>query len=172
VSATSGVARPLRPLVWALAVGWLALHKTGDGLLRVLDGYDRAANAVGRAAARLGRALLRVLGPLGRLLRRLAVPVLRLLRRIWDALGVRLLLRMFRPLGRWARAVWDRLHPLAERLRQAVRRLAVRLEPVVRRLAAFTAAVEAAAARLGARWRRAWTPVARAVLALRRTGRA
>ena len=171
MTAPEQVARPLRPVVWSLAVVWLGLQRTGDGLFRVLDGYDRAANAAGRAAARAGRALLRVLGPLGRVLRRLAVPVLRLVRRVWDFLGVRLLLRMFRPLGRWARAVWDRLHPLVERLRQAVRRLAARLEPVLRALVVVTSAVEAAAARLGERCRRVWAPVASAVLALRRPHR-
>lgn len=161
------VARGLRPVVWSLAVVWLALQRTGDGLFRVLDGYDRGANAVGRAAARAGRAVLRALGPLGRLLRRLAMPVLRLVRRAWDVLGVRLLLRMFRPLGRWARAIWNRLLPLAERLRLGLQGLAARLEPVLQRLAAAAAAVEAAAARLGARWRRLWAPVARAVQSLR-----
>ena len=166
------VARSLRPVVWSLAVVWLTLQKTGDGLFRVLDGYDRGASAVGRAAARAGRAVLRALGPLGRLVRRLAVPVLRLARRVWDFLGVRLLLRMFRPLGRWARAVWDRLLPLAERLRLAVHRLAARFEPLLQRLAAAAAAVEAAAARLGARWRRLWAPVARAVRSLRWSRRA
>jgi hypothetical protein len=59
-----------------------------------------------------------------------------------------------------------------ERLQQAARRLVVRLQPVLPVLAAVTSVVEAAAARLGARWRRAWAPVARAVLALRRPRRA
>ena len=81
LTAPDQVVPPLRPLVWGLAVVWLALQRTGDGLFRVLDGYDRAATALARTAARAGRALLRVLGPLGRLLRRLAAPVLRLLRR-------------------------------------------------------------------------------------------
>jgi hypothetical protein len=172
VTTPEQVARPLRPVVWTLAVAWLGLQRTGDGLFRVLDGYDRAADAAGRAAARAGRALLRVLGPLGRLLRRLATPVLRLLRRTWDLLGVHLLLRMFRPLGLRARAALARLHPLVQRLQQAMCRLAARLAPVLRALTALTCAVEAAAARLGARWRRAWAPVARAVLALRRPRRA
>ena len=79
---------------------------------------------------------------------------------------------MFRPHGRWARAVRDRLHPLAERLQQSVRRLAARLEPVLQALVAITSAVEAAAARLGERCRRVWAPVARAVVALRRPRRA
>jgi hypothetical protein len=171
-SAPARVARPLRPVVWLLAVGWLALQSAGNALGHVLDAYDRAANAAGRAVARLGRALLRALGPLGRLLRRLAVPVLRLLRRIWDVLGVRLLLRMFRPLGRWARAVWDRLHPLVERLQHLARCFAARLEPVLRALVAVTDAVEAAAARVGARCRRVCAPIASAVLALRRPRRA
>jgi hypothetical protein len=170
-TAPDQVVRPLRPLVWGLAVVWLALQRTGDGLFRVLDGYDRAANALARAAARAGRALLRVLGPLGRLLRRLAAPVLRLLRRVWDVLGVQLLLRMFRPLGRWARAVWGRLHPLVDRLQQALRRLAARLQPLLHALVAVTSAVQAAAGRLGARCRRAWAPVTRAVQALRRPRR-
>ncbi len=166
------VARLLRPVVWVLAVGWLALQSAGSVLGRALDGYDRAVNAAGRAVARLGRALLRALGPLGRALRRLAMPVLRVLRRLWDALGVRLLLRMSRPLGRWARAAWHRLHPLVERLQSLALRLAARLEPVLRTLVAVTDAVEAAAARVGARCRRAWAPVARAVLDLRRPRRA
>ncbi len=171
-SAPARVVRSLRPVVWLLAVGWLALQSAGNALGRFLDGYDRAANAAGRAVARLGRALLRALGPLGRVLRRLAMPVLRVLRRLWDALGVRLLLRMSRPLGRWARAAWHRLHPLVERLQSLTLRLAARLEPVLRALVAVTDAVEAAAARVGARCRRAWAPVARAVLDLRRPRRA
>jgi hypothetical protein len=126
------VARPLRPVVWGLAVVWLALQKTGDGLLRCSTATTAPRTPPAARRPALGRALLRVLGPLGRALRRLALPVLRLLRRVWDVLGVRLLLRMFRRSGAGPARPGTACTPLAERLQRAVQRLAARLEPVLR----------------------------------------
>lgn len=163
--------RVLRPAVWLLAVVYLVLERSGAALGRALDGYVRATDAVGRALRRACLAVLRWLGPLGRLVRRLAAPVVRVLVRCWDRLSVWLLLRMFRPLRRWAEVLVARCRPPLERLVARLERLVAHLAPLLRVLTAAIDAVDAAAARLGAGWRRLWSPVMRTVRALRRRPR-
>lgn len=177
-TSTTGPAPPVRrdapalsrlahPVLWLVAVLWLSLQTMGNGVLVLLDAYDRTAQAAGRAAIRAGHRVLQVLGPLGRLLRRLATPVLRRLRRIVDLINVRLLLRMFRPMGRLTRWCWTRTRPVVDNVsRWGLRQLA-RLEPLLRRLAAITDAVERRAGQLAAFWRRAWAPVRQAMPRLR-----
>lgn len=86
-----------------LALLWVLGEAAGRMAGRLLEGYERAANAAGQAVVRGAKAVLAALGPLGRELLRLLAPLGRLLRRLWDQISGWLLLRMFRPMGRWAR---------------------------------------------------------------------
>jgi hypothetical protein len=163
---THDLRRPLRPFVWLLAVGVLLLRAAGQGGVRVLEGYERAADATGRAVVRAAkaswRAVLRVLGPLGRLLRRLLAPAWRLVVRLWDRLGLWLLLRLLRPVGRVARRVLARVQPALVRLLARVQAVLARLEPALQALLGVVGAIERGADRLAMLVRRAWVPVARA----------
>jgi hypothetical protein len=150
-----GIRRGLAPLVWPLAMCWLGLQALGRAGLWLLSGVDQGTSAVARTAGAGARALLRALGPLGRGLRWLSAPLLRQLRRAWNWLGRRVFLAMTRSLGRFGRWLVQRCRPVAQAVLRGVHRLAA---PLLDRLEAASAVVEAAATRLGARWRRgtAW----------------
>src|SRR5688572_3364244 len=68
------VSRLAAPVVWLLAVGWVALSGVGRGIGHAHDRYEAAWSATGRAFVRGGRAVLRWLGPLGQALLRLGRP--------------------------------------------------------------------------------------------------
>jgi hypothetical protein len=155
--------RLLRPLVWLLAMLWLALQAVGRGIDATMAAVDAGTAAVGRTAARAGSALVRSLGPLGRGLRRLLAPAWRGLRWAWDTLGRRVFLALARPLGRLGRRLAERLGPPVRRGLAELRRFAARAEPVLTALGTAVAVVERAAGRLAAVLRRAWTPIGRPV---------
>jgi hypothetical protein len=157
------VRRGTAPVVWVLAAGWVALTGVGRGIGHAHDWYEALWSATGRLAVRAGRAVLRRLGPLGRELLRLGRPVLRALRRAWDAIGRRLRLWLVRPLGRMRRWLVDHVEPIAGRVVQWGRRIALRVEPVTRALAYGIGTVERAGTRLRLALRTAWAPAAGAV---------
>ena len=162
----------LRPFVWLLALAVLPLRAAGRAGERFLEGYERGADAAGRAVLRgcraVGRALVRVLGPLGRWLHRLLSPAWRLLVRAWDRTQVWLMTVLFRPLGQLSRWVLGRFRPAVERALGWGRAVVSRLEPVYVVVGRAAMAVDRAADRLGTRVRRAWAPVQHAVGRLRR----
>ena len=160
VQPSPGTRRGLATLVWPAALCWLGLHALGRAGLWLLTGVDRGTSAVARTAGAAARALLRALGPLGRALRRLSTPLLRQLRRAWTWLGRRVFLAMARSLGRFGRWLVQLCRPAAQAVLRWAHRLAA---PLLRRLETAAAAVEAAAARLGARCRRAAVRVGRRV---------
>lgn len=108
---------------------------------------------------RFGQRLVHWLGPLGRFLRALAAPVWRRLMALWRWLNVQILMQMFRPLRRLGRWMVRHVAPLLKRLVGQLRQLFARLEPLLVRLTQCVEAVERAAARLAAGWRRLWDPV-------------
>jgi hypothetical protein len=162
------VARPgpaLAPLVWLLAMGWLALQALGRAGLWLLTAVDEGTSAVARAGGGAMRAAVRALGPLGRALLRLLTPLIRGLRRVWVWLNRRVFLAMARRLGRFGRWLVACTRPAVEAALDWARRMLVRAEPVVRRISTVTAVVERAAARLGRALRRAFGPIRRAATA-------
>lgn len=149
----------LVPVVWLLAVLVLVAQRASEAFGDFLDGYNRAAVALGRAALRLGHRLVDLLGPLGRFLRALAAPLWRRVVAVWRWVNVQVLMRMFRPLRRVGRWVVRRVAPLLERLVLRLRQVLVHCEPVLVRLTQAVDVVEREAARLAAAWHRWWAPV-------------
>ena len=160
------MSRLAAPVVWLLAAGWVALTAVGRGIGHGHDWYEAAWSAIGRGSVRAGRAVLGWLGPLGRALLRLARPIVRALRWIWDQVGLRLWLFLTRPLGRLGRWLVARTGPIADRIVQWARRVALRAAPVTRALASGIGAVERAGARFRAMLGRAFAPAGRAVRAV------
>jgi hypothetical protein len=160
------VSRLAAPVVWPLAAAWVALTAVGRGIGHGHDWYEAAWSATGRAFVRAGRAVLRWLGPLGRALLRLARPVIRALRWVWDQVGLRVWLFLTRPLGRLGRWLVARTGPIAGRIVQWGRRVALRAAPVTRAIESGIGAVERAGARFQTMSRRAWAPAGRAVRAV------
>jgi hypothetical protein len=155
VEPPAGARGGLAPLLWLLAMGWLALQTLGRAGMWLLTAVDASTAAAARACGVGARALLRALGPLGRGLRRLFTPLLRWLRRAWVEVGRRVFLAMVRPLGRFGRWLVQRSRPAVHAARTWARRVAARVEPLLGRLATATEVVERAAARLAGPLRRA-----------------
>ncbi len=151
----------LRPLVWLAAVVWLPMPWAGRLFARILTGYSRGADAVGRAVMSglrvIGRAAVRLFRPLRR--------VFALVARLWDWISLQFLTFLLRPVGRWMHAAFERVEPAAKRFVRAADRLARR---VWRALAPFAAAIGDAARRLAGPPTRV---IRRAWLAVRRSAR-
>jgi hypothetical protein len=166
--ARSGKAlRVLSPLVWLLAVDWLAGRAIARGFIGGLRAWDAVSAAAGRALAGLGATALRALGPPGRALRRWLTPLFRGARWLWRRTCLRALLFLSRPLGRLGRWVLARSVRAGQWLRRKAVRLAGRLRPLsravtsaarplARALRAGRRAVSRRALRLGAALGSAW----------------
>jgi hypothetical protein len=151
----------LRPFVWLAAIVWLPLQKAGHLFVVFLHGYERGADAVGRAfmsgARAVGRAAVRLFRPLGGLFAFVAG--------VWRRFSLWALNYVFRPVGRRLQSAFERVEPAARRFVRVVDRGARRAWQA---LAPIAAAIAAAARRLAGPLARA---VRRLALAVRRSAR-
>jgi hypothetical protein len=112
----------LRPFVWLAAAVWLPLQKAGQLFVGFLHGYSRAADAAGRAVAKVARAIGRtamwVFRPLGQ--------VFAMVARFWHWISLKLQVFVLRPVGRWFQAVFRYVEPAARRYVRVVDRGLVR----------------------------------------------
>jgi hypothetical protein len=167
--ARSDTPRVLSPLVWLLAVSWLAARAVGRGFLGGLRAWDTASAVVGRGLADVARTAVRALRPAGLVLRRWLRPLSRGFGWLWRQICLRALLILSRPLGRLGRWALARSVRAGQWLRARAVDLAGWLRPVThpigsaarrctRALRAGSRAISRSAARLSAALGRALAP--------------
>jgi hypothetical protein len=163
----------LRPFIWLIAGGWLALESLARAAASAMRAYDALLSAVGRAAARCAMATIAALGTPGRVVRRLLAALWRRTVAGWlavKAIGSRVVLGPLTQCSRWLLA---RSQAMVTFVRWGVSHIARPMRAAIAVVAKAAAAVRAAAdaigGRIGAGWRRlvaVLTPARRAIRAL------